>query len=100
MEGRTIPSARIPGAVKLEPPHGSYPSLSGFWNWLRHVRSVTVAHRLSTVVRNSTSSRNFEHVVFLFTLEVCLALSLHKKVPIRLHAHDPTQNTSHSEFKK
>ena len=42
----TIPSARIPGPVKLEPPLGSCPSPSGYvWAWLRHVGGVTVAHR-------------------------------------------------------
>ena len=38
------------------------------------------------------------HVVFHpFALEVCLALSsLHQKVLLRLHAHDPSSNTPHS----
>ena len=54
----------------------------------------------STVARNSTSLRNFVHVVSPFTLEVCLALSLHLKAFIRLHAHDPSQDTSHSESRK
>ena len=30
-------------------------------------------------------------------MEVCLALSLHQKVLIRVHAHDPSHDTLHSE---
>ena len=43
---RTIPAARIPGPVKLEPPLGSYPSPSvSVWDWLRRVSDVTEAYR-------------------------------------------------------
>ena len=48
--------------------------------------------------RATISSRNFVHVVPSFTLKVCLALSLHQKVQIRLHAHYPSHDTSHSEY--
>ena len=47
--------------------------------------------------RSSASFRNFAHVAPSFALEVCLALSHHQKVLIRLHAHYPCSDTSHSE---
>ena len=39
------------------------------------------------MTRGSVSSRNFVHVAPSVALEVCLTLSLHQKVLIRLHAH-------------
>ena len=98
---RDIPSARIPGPVKLEPPLGSYPSPSGFvQNWLRHDRCVTVAHRSFYACVQLNIPPQSVHVVSPFTSEVCLAPSLHQKVLIRLHAHHPSQDTSHSESHK
>ena len=39
------------------------------------------------------------HVVSLFTFEVCLTLSLHKKALILSRAHDPTGDTSHFDHR-
>ena len=46
------------------------------------------------------SLRNFVHVISLLTLAGCLTLSLHRRALIRLHAHDPTQDTCHCEVYK
>ena len=68
---KTIPSVRIPGPVKLEPPRGSYPSPSGYVWWSRHnsasplLRLCATQHFLS----------QFCACCSLYALEVCLLLS-------------------------
>ena len=87
----TIPSARIPVPVKSEPPRGSYLSPSGYvWNWLGHVGGVTGAHHSFCGCAQLNIPPQFCACCFLFTLEVCLTLSLQES-SIRSHAHDPSQ---------
>ena len=81
-------------------PRGSFPSPSGYvWKWLEHVRDVKLAHcSLCGCAQLNISSQFCScYVVSLLTLEVCLTLSRHLRALIRLHAHDPTQETPHSE---
>ena len=95
----TIPSARIPGPVKLERLLGSYPSPSGSaWIWLRYADGVTGARCPIRDNPQLFTLSQFCAFCTLFELEVCLTLSLRWKVLIRLH--DPSKDTSHSESAK